>query len=423
MGAQLYPYQAAQLDASRGFNRVAYYHDMGLGKTFTGAEKAVSYGLPILLVCQKSKIDDWISHFRQYYGLTPFNLTLKRQYEEFFDTIGLFVGVINYDLIFRREELRSLKNFTLVLDESSCIQNETAKRSKFILKMQPQNVVLLSGTPTAGKYEKLWSQLHLLGWGISKKLYYQQYVEMEWIEDQGSGFRIPHVTGYKNVDRLKAKLAAHGAFFLKTEDVLTLPKQVFIPIETAPASCYSRFMKDSYMEIDGREYIGDTLLAKRTYARMMCGHLNPDRVAAFRDLVDSTEDRLIVFYNFTDELQAMIHALMNVERPISIVNGREKDLTAYEESADSITFVQYQAGAMGLNLQKANKIIYFSLTDRSELYEQSKKRIHRIGQETTCFYYQLLCPGTIEEDILATLQMRKDYTDELFKAYHEKQHG
>ena len=169
--------------------------------------------------------------------------------------------------------------------------------------------------------------------------------------------------------------------------------------------------------------IWDTLLAKRTYARMMCGHLNPDRVAAFRDLVDSTEDRLIVFYNFTDELQAMIHALMNVERPISIINGKEKDLTAYEESADSITFVQYQAGAMGLNLQKANKIIYFSLTDRSELYEQSKKRIHRIGQETTCFYYQLLCPGTIEEDILATLQMRKDYTDELFKAYHEKQHG
>lgn len=154
MGVQLYPYQAAQLDASRDFNRVAYYHDMGLGKTFTGAEKAVSYGLPILLVCQKSKIDDWISHFRQYYGLTPFNLTLKRQYEEFFGTVGLFVGIINYDLIFRREELRSLKNFTLVLDESSCIQNETAKRSKFILKMQPQNVVLLSGTPTAGKYEK-----------------------------------------------------------------------------------------------------------------------------------------------------------------------------------------------------------------------------------------------------------------------------
>ena len=74
---------------------------------------------------------------------------------------------------------------------------------------------------------------------------------------------------------------------------------------------------------------------------------------------------------------------------------------------------------MGLNLQKANKIIYFALTDRSELFEQSKKRIHRIGQEKTCFYYLMICPGTVEEDIFHTLELRKDYTDELFKKYQE----
>ena len=78
---------------------------------------------------------------------------------------------------------------------------------------------------------------------------------------------------------------------------------------------------------------------------------------------------------------------------------------------------------MGLNLQKANKIIYFSLTDRSELFEQSKKRIHRIGQNQNCFYYLMMCSGTVEEDILQTLKERKDYTDELFKKYQEKGHS
>ena len=112
-------------------------------------------------------------------------------------------------------------------------------------------------------------------------------------------------------------------------------------------------------------------------------------------------------------------ALAELERPFSVVNGETKDLTAYEEHGDSITFVQYQAGAMGLNLQKANKVIYFSLTDRSELFEQSKKRIHRIGQEKPCFYYLMICPRTLEEDILHTLELRKDYTDELFKKYQE----
>ena len=78
---------------------------------------------------------------------------------------------------------------------------------------------------------------------------------------------------------------------------------------------------------------------------------------------------------------------------------------------------------MGLNLQKANKVIYFSLTDRSELFEQSKKRIHRIGQNQKCFYYVMLCPGTVEEDILHTLEERKDYTDELFKKYQEERYS
>ena len=78
-----------------------------------------------------------------------------------------------------------------------------------------------------------------------------------------------------------------------------------------------------------------------------------------------------------------------VDRPISIVNGGTKDLDNYNKCEDSITFIQYQAGAYGLNLQLANKIIYFTPPLSSELFEQSKKRIHRIKQTKTCFYYYL----------------------------------
>lgn len=415
---QLFPHQQTALKETEQFNRVAYYLDMGLGKTYVGSEKAISFHLPIVVICQKSKVQDWIEHFRQNYNIGVFDLTNKKQLEEFSGTVGNFVGVINYDLVFRRSYFAHITRFTLVLDESSVIQNESTQRAKFILKMQPENVILLSGTPTAGKYEKLWSQLHLLGWSISKDLYYKQYVEMEWIEDHNSGFRIPHVVGYKNVDRLKMKLAQHGAIFMKSEEVFDLPEQVIIPIQSKATSEYRRFMRDAVITINGREFIGDTILSKRTYARMMCSFLNRERVEAFKDLVQSTEDRLIVFYNFNDELTILKAEI--AERPISIVNGETKDLTAYENCGDSVTFVQYQAGAMGLNLQKANKIIYFSLTDRSELFEQSKKRIHRIGQQKTCFYYQMICPGTVEEAILETLEMRKDFTDELFKKYQEE---
>ena len=74
--------------------------------------------------------------------------------------------------------------------------------------------------------------------------------------------------------------------------------------------------------------------------------------------------------------------------------------------------------SMGLNLQESNRIVYFTLPLSSEQFEQSKKRIHRIGQKQTCFYYLLICQGSVEEQILQTLEQRKDYTDALFEEFN-----
>ena len=130
-------------------------------------------------------------------------------------------------------------------------------------------------------------------------------------------------------------------------------------------------------------------------------------------MIDSSEDRFIVFYNFTDELDTLLKSVG--DRPASIINGQTKDLSNYETKDNSITFVQYQAGAMGLNLQKANKIIYFSLPLSVEHYMQSLKRIHRIGQKNICFYYLMICKNSIEERIYNALKMGVSYTDRLFE--------
>ena len=393
---------------------------MGLGKTFVGSEKMIQLNKRVnLVICQKSKVNDWVEHFKtQYQNVQVFNLTNKKEFDAFdmwtvawqgYHGASFTVAIINYELAFRRPELSKLKDFTLMLDESSLIQNECAKRSKFILKrLQPSNVILLSGTPTSGKYERLWSQMNLLGWNISKKMYYSQYVDMEISPD---GY--PIITGYKNVDRLKKKMRDHGCVFMKSEEVLNLPTQNFIPVNVPESKEYKKFKKSGIIITKDYELVGDTTLTKLLYSRMLCGHYNSDKLKAFKDLVESTEDRLIVFYNFTEEYLKLIEITTELNRPHSIVNGTVKQLTCYEELDNSVTFVQYQAGAMGLNLQLANKIIYFTPPLSSELFEQSKKRIHRIRQEQACFYYQLTCG--IEQRIYNTLSMRKDYTDKLFE--------
>lgn len=364
-----------------------------------------------LVICQKSKVNDWVEHFKTHYkGVFVFDLTNEKDFNDFvyyplmFET---FIGIINYDLAFRRHKLADLEGFTLMLDESSLIQNETAKRSKFILnKLHPANVILLSGTPTSGKYERLWSQMNLLGWNISKKMYYAQYVDVEMSDD---GY--PIIKGYKNVDRLKRKMREHGCVFMKSDEVLNLPTQNVIEIAVPESKEYKKFKKTGIVTVDDVELVGDTTLTKLLYSRMLCGAHNKDKLKALKDLVDSTDDRLVIFYNFNNELESILKV---IEKSYSVVNGKVKDLYAYENFNDSITLIQYQAGAMGLNLQKANKIIYFTPPLSSELFEQSKKRIHRIGQEKPCFYYQLKCG--IEYRIYDTLEMRKDYTDALFES-------
>ena len=410
----LYPHQYKGLKRLRTYNRCAFYWDMGLGKTHTGSEKLHELGGKInLVVCQKSKLQDWLEHFRLYYDYPVADLTKKAELEDFLTVPGEWVGVINYDLIFRRPALLRFPIDTLLLDESSIIQNENAKRSKAILKMNVENVILLSGTPTGGKYERLWSQCQLLGWDISKDLFYKQYVEFEWVEEDG--FWRQKIIGYKNVDRLKRKLAIYGADFLKTEEVLDLPEQTFIPVLVPDTKEYRKFRKTRYLEIDGRELIGDTTLTAMLYERQLCGQYCNAKLEAFKDLLESTNDRLIVFYNFTAEKDTLGAICDQLERPWGLVNGEEKNLAPYETQPDSVTFVQYQAGAMGLNLQKANKIIYFSPPLSCELWMQSKKRIHRIGQDQPCFYYQLICKNSVEERIYRALDRGEDYTDKLFE--------
>lgn len=419
---KLFKHQEDILEETKDMNKVAYYLDMGLGKTFVGSEKLHQLNKRAnLLICQKSLIPMWINHFKTYYKYQVFDGTKSTQLNQVlnsYEKLRPFVLIINYDLVFRRD-LKSVfrHDFTLMLDESSMIQNEKTKRTKYILKMHPDNIILLSGTPTSSKYERLWSQAHLLGWNITKSKYNKIYVNWDTMYLGIQKFKVVNKDHpYKNVQRLKRKLREHGAVFIKTEDVFELPEQNFIPIKVKQSSNYRKFLKDKYLEFDNQELLGDTALTYLLGLRQLSGMYSKEKLDRLSDLIDSTEDRLIIFYNFERELDEIVKIAKNKIRPISIVNGKTKNLTNYETKDNSITLIQYQAGSMGLNLQKANKIVYFTPPQQSELYEQSKKRIHRIGQERSCFYYNLIVEKSVEERIYRALKERRDYTDELFKS-------
>ena len=89
---KLYEHQKKGLEDTKRFNKVAYFWDMGTGKTFVGSEKAISLGKNILLVCQLSKIKDWKKHFLEYYApkIVLYDLTKKIELEQYVNSMFIY---------------------------------------------------------------------------------------------------------------------------------------------------------------------------------------------------------------------------------------------------------------------------------------------------------------------------------------------
>lgn len=407
---ELYDFQKGSVGDHKA---VALYWDMGLGKTYGGLDRARQFGdAHILIVCQKSKVDDWCDAVRDFLDEEPLNLRLPKDLENYMS--GLFrCGVINYDLLWRRKEyLLKLKNYTMILDESSLIKNPKAQRTKAVMRMKFDHLVLLSGTPCSGKYEELITQCHLLGWKIDPQTYIDFYTNYINIYIPGKWTPIRKFIGYKNVKHLKKRLNEYGADFKLSSDYLSLPVQNFYWSKVNASRDYKTFEKTLVLEKeDGEVVTGDTPLVKLLRLRQLCN--STAKQDALEDMIEGTNDRLVIFYNFNEEKEAIEKICEG--RPLSYINGEKVDLENYNTYTDSITLCQYQAGSYGHNLQLANKMIFYSPPLSSEQYEQAQKRIHRIGQKLPCFYWRICTKGTVEEKIYDTLKMRGDYTLKLFK--------
>jgi SNF2 family DNA or RNA helicase len=414
---ELYKHQFDALNLVKNHERVGFYLEMGLGKSILGILQSYIFDNPqTLLVCPKSLIPMWINTFDTFFpNLKYINLT-KTLNDDICNFSGF--GIINYDILFRRQNLLKLTNFTLLLDESSRVRHDTSKRTKFILKLKPKNVVLLSGSPCAGKYENLYTNAKLLGVKYTKGEWWDDFIKWSTGMTFG-GNRFKQIYGYKNIDSMMNLMTEHGAVWMASEDVLTMPERVEQTVLIQQHDNYKTFIKNRIVKIDDVDWVGDNTLTLRLRARMLCASWNKNKINRIEEILEETNERVIIFYSFKQDYEILTTLCIRLNKPLSVVNGDKHDLYAYNHDNNSVTLIQYQSGAYGLNLQKCNKIIHFSLPESCDLFMQSEARIRRIGQKNTCWYYYLICEKTVENDILSALKRGEDYNDALFDKYLE----
>lgn len=414
---KLYNYQQEIIEQLKPYNKVALYMEAGTGKTATSSFKAVAYNVPIIVIAPKAVIAQWVEHFKNNHPeWWLYDLSKKQQLQDFMHAEACNrVGLITYGLVWRRPELLKLKGYTLILDESHNICNPTSKQTKGVMKLKYNNLILLSGTPNGGAYEKLYTQMKMLGYKPNKKQFEDRYCNMFTMESGGVKFKVLSKTNpYKHVDELNKILRDDlHCVFLKTNDVHELPAQRFINVPIAVTKEYKKFVKDDYIDLGEKEYIAGSPTEKLLYSRFLCGADNQNKIDVITTLLNGIEDRVIIFYNFKIEHDVLTKLCKKLKKTAFTCDGSIKQIEQFKSNDKSVLLVQYQAGATGLNLQFCNKVIYFSPTLSSNLYEQSKARTWRIGQENKCSYWKLI--SGIEIDIYNSLDKKCDYTLKLFR--------
>lgn len=391
--------------------------EAGTGKTATSSHKAVTYNVPIIVVAPKAVCSQWLEHFKsEHPEWLRYDLQKKQQLQDFINGEALNkVGVLTYGLVWRRPELLKLRGYTLILDESHNVCNATSKQTKGVMKLKYDNLILLSGTPNGGAYEKLYTQMKMLGYKQNKKQFTDRYCNMFTMESGGVKFQVLSKTNpYKNIDELNKILRDDlHCVFLKTNDVVELPSQHFIPVNVQVTKQYKAFMVNDYIDLGDKEYIAGSPTEKLLYSRYLCGADNQNKIDVLTTLLEGIDDRVIIFYNFNNECDVLTKLCKKLKKNVFVCNGAVKQVDEFKKHDKSVLLVQYSAGATGINLQYCNKAIYFSPPLSSNLFEQSKARTWRLGQSNKCTYWVL--QSGVECDILNSLDKKQDYNIKLFK--------
>ena len=77
------------------------------------------------------------------------------------------------------------------------------------------------------------------------------------------------------------------------------------------------------------------------------------------------------------------------------------------------------AGGFGITLTAANTVVYYSNSYSLETRIQSEDRAHRIGQNNSVLYVDLVCQNTVDEKILAAVKNTRNLASNLLDTWRD----
>lgn len=268
-----------------------------------------------------------------------------------------------------------------IVDESTTIKNPKSKRTKAAWKIRDLARArrILTGSPVDNRPLDAWAQFEFLCPGAlgftSFYSFRAQYAELEQrtVRQKNNLRDIKVVTGYKNLDRLKASISK-VSFIVKKEDCLDLPPKTdmkyYVELTDEQRRVYEQLKLRSIVELEGKlrnskvvmdaarlfeelkgfenasiseefenglnDNMSPIVSVKAAIVKLLrlhqicCGYVRDDdkvlhqldsnRIKVLDELLEETRGRTIIWTHFTPDIE-------NIYKHISEKYGKESVLT------------------------------------------------------------------------------------------------
>lgn len=225
----------------------------------------------------------------------------------------------------------------------------------------------------------------------------------------------PEIVSWVHEDELN-NMWADISFAPDTRKVMAeLPEQTHKVFTFKKPTTYNKVVKTRLNE-EG-EFL-DTAGALCAELRRQC--FTKEKQEWVKDFVDGLESGCVFFYNFIktgDMLEEIMAKVLPKEAKVWRIDGKHHDIpTAETIGSKDMVLCQWQSGSEALNLQFLHYWVAVELCYSYSTANQARGRIRRLGQKHPQWYGYLLTEGTIEQDILACLKGKSEFSEKVWCA-------
>lgn len=429
----LFPFQQKAFEYAISANVRYLALQQGLGKTIISSCVINHHARPAVVFCPPFLARNWVNELSKW-NTTPFAPVLFNPKKPL---PGAAILVVPDSRLSKLETAKTVAawagryNADLVIDEAHRYKNDTAARTKNLIKLLPYfgHKLFLSGTPLLNRPFELWPLLNATAANCIDFMTRHQF-GMKYCGGYHDGYGWNY-KGASNVEELGRRLIPHWMMRLEKADVLDeLPPK--LEGVTILPSVKPRALRDLEKKLrDGLGYDpspdellelalagGREELPVATYRRLVGELKAAEAIEYIQGCVDILGESVLVFAHHTSVIQTLTRGLHEYD-PCVVTGSTPMDLRqqmvdSFQDGGASIFIGNIQAAGVGLTLTKATRVIFVEYSWVHAENEQAADRAHRIGQRNCVTVDYLVFKDSLDESVLSTARRKGRLSERFF---------